>query len=299
MSEHTPERSRPGAGGEPIRTVGVVGAGVIGSSVAHAVATSTGLPVTLVDSEAQALHGAADSIRRHQRLARLTGGQGPASPLDLTMTTVLDALADADLVVENITECQTAKTALYRELDRVLRPEVAIAANTSAIPIGLLAPALADPGRLVGAHFMNPVDRIGTVEIVRGPLSSPSALATVTGLLRAMGKKWFVVQDAAGFVVNRVLMVVVNLAAALVHEEVATPQQVDGLFRGCLGHTSGPLRTADLIGLDTVVRTLDVLREHHGTAEYAAHPALRERVARGELGCKSGAGFFSYGRSSA
>ncbi|MBP2335998.1 3-hydroxyacyl-CoA dehydrogenase [Saccharothrix coeruleofusca] len=284
-------------GRTPIRSVGVVGAGVIGASVAHAVAQSTGLPVVLVDSDPDALRTAADSVRRQQRLSLLTGKGSRAAALDLKSTTNVDELSDVDVVVENITESQVAKSRLYKDLDRVLRPGVPIAANTSAIPIAVLAEPLTDPSRVVGVHFMNPVSQIATVEVVRAQRSSDEAMRAVTDLLRLMGKSWVEINDAAGFVINRVLMVAVNLAAAVVAEGVATPNQVDALFTGCLGHATGPLRTADLIGLDTVVHTLDVLHHHYATAEYVAHPALRERVARGELGCKSGRGFFSYGRS--
>ncbi|AGL14996.1 3-hydroxyacyl-CoA dehydrogenase family protein [Actinoplanes sp. N902-109] len=278
----------------PPHTVGVVGAGTIGSSVAHAAATA-GLSVVLVDRTPAALAAAVTRIRGHQRLARLTGGE--VTELDLRTTTELGELSGVDIVVENITENEQAKAALYAELDEVLKPGVAIAANTSAIPIDRLAAPLTDPARVAGVHFMNPVARIGTVEVVRGPQTAGATLAAVAGLLTRMGKQWVTVNDAAGFVINRVLMVVCNLAAALVDEGVASPGEVDTLFRGCLGHRTGPLRTADLIGIDTVVDTLDVLHAHHGTAEYVAHPALRAKVAAGHLGQKSGAGYFTYGES--
>ncbi|MFF4545798.1 3-hydroxyacyl-CoA dehydrogenase family protein [Streptomyces sp. NPDC001435] len=274
-------------------TIGVLGAGVIGSSVAHA-AAAAGYTVTLVDSDAAALDTARTTIRRHQRLATLLGGGRSAHALDIRPSTDLAALADADLVVENTTESEEAKRALYPALEDVIAPDTTIAANTSAVPIGRLAERLADPGRVVGVHFMNPVDRIDMVEVVRGKASSDAAMAAVDTLLRRMGKKAVVVEDAPGFVINRVLMPVVNLAAAVVADGVATPSQVDELFKGCLGHTSGPLRTADLIGLDTVVRTLEVLHDHYGTGEFVTHPALRRMVDQGLLGTKSGRGFYSY-----
>ncbi|MFD3678121.1 3-hydroxyacyl-CoA dehydrogenase family protein [Streptomyces sp. NPDC058613] len=272
--------------------IGVLGAGVIGASVAHA-AAAAGYAVTLVDSDAAALDTARAAVRRHQRLATLLGGAG-APVLDIHPSTDLAALRDVELVVENTTESEEAKRALYPELEKVLAPGTTIAANTSAVPIGRLAEQLADPGRVVGVHFMNPVDRIGMVEVVRGEDSSDAAMRDVDLMLRRLGKEAVVVRDAPGFVINRVLMPVVNLAAAVVADGVATPSQVDDLFKGCLGHTSGPLRTADLIGIDTVVRTLEVLHDHYGTDEFATHPALRRMVDQGLLGTKSGRGFYSY-----
>ncbi|MFF4102744.1 3-hydroxyacyl-CoA dehydrogenase family protein [Streptomyces sp. NPDC001903] len=273
-------------------TIGVLGAGVIGSSVAHA-AAAAGYTVTLVDSDPAALDTARRTVRRHQRLATLLGGTS-APALDIRPATDLAALADVGFVVENTTESERAKRALYPELEKVLAPGTTIAANTSAVPIGRLAEGLTDPGRVVGVHFMNPVDRIDMVEVVRGEDTSDAALRDVDLMLRRLGKKAVVVRDAPGFVINRVLMPVVNLAAAVVADGVATPSQVDDLFKGCLGHTSGPLRTADLIGIDTVVRTLEVLHEHYGTDEFVTHPALRRMVDQGRLGAKSGRGFYSY-----
>lgn len=275
-----------------IAAVGVVGAGVIGTSVAHAVAAGTGLPVILVDQDESALDRAAENLRRHRRLARLSGTG--ARTEDLTTTTDLASLAGVDLVVENITEDIAAKCALYARLDEVLAPDAVIAANTSAIPIELLAATLRDPGRLVGAHFMNPVDRTAMVEVVRPAAAAPRALATLRELLSRMGKEAVVVGDRPGFVINRVLMPMVNLAAAVVADGTATAAEVDRLFRGCLGHRSGPLRTADLIGVDTVVRTLDVLHDQLGGTEFVAHPSLRRMVESGSVGVKSGSGFFAY-----
>ncbi|MFC7993243.1 3-hydroxyacyl-CoA dehydrogenase family protein [Streptomyces pilosus] len=273
-------------------TLGVIGAGVIGSSVAHAAAAS-GCAVILVDTDPTALEAARAAVRRHERLAALTGGRGPR-PLDIRFSSELTDVAGAKFVVENTTESEAGKRELYPLLEKVLAPDVTIAANTSAIPITRLAERLTDPGRVVGVHFMNPVDRIAMVEVVRAPSTSDGALADVEDLLARMGKESVVVNDAPGFVINRVLMPVVNLAAAVVADGVATPNQVDELFKGCLGHTSGPLRTADLIGLDTVVRTLEVLHEHYGTDEFATHPHLRRMVTEGRTGIKSGRGFYSY-----
>jgi 3-hydroxyacyl-CoA dehydrogenase len=281
-----------------IAALGVLGAGTIGSSVAHA-ALSSGLDVTLVDTDPDALDAARRGIKRDRRAELLAGtrqqGRRQGAPQgELSTSTELAALGAADLVVENITESETAKRALYPKLEEVLRPGTVIAANTSAVPIGRLAEPLRVPERVVGVHFMNPVARIATVEVIRAKTSSEAAMEAVGALLERMGKESVVVEDAPGFVINRILMVVCNLAAAVVDEGTATPAQVDALFKGCLGHSSGPLRTADLIGLDTVARTLDVLHEHYGSAEYVTHPHLRRMVEQGLLGVKSGRGFFSY-----
>lgn len=276
-------------------SVAVVGAGVIGTSVAHAFALA-GLPVTLVDRSPEALERAAGELRRYDRLARLTGtdGEKVSARADVETSTRLDAAADADFVVENVTEDQEEKARLYARFEKELRPDAVIAVNTSAIPIASLAEILGDGSRVVGVHFMNPVSRMEMAEVVRSPHTSRRTLEAITGLLERIGKRSVVVEDSPGFVINRILMVVVNLAARVVDEGVASPEQVDTLFKGCLGHAMGPLRTADLIGIDTVVRTLDVLREHHGEETFEASSRLRRMVEEGHLGMKSGEGFYVY-----
>jgi 3-hydroxybutyryl-CoA dehydrogenase len=280
-------------------TLAVVGAGNIGASVAHAV-LEAGQDVVLVDLSERALSGATEAIRGHARLRRLRDRSVTASSSTmlehLRVSTELDDIAAAAFLIENITEDVEAKLDIHRRIGRIVGDDVVIAVNTSAIPMAVIASASARPANIVGMHFMNPVAEIDMVELVRGPSTSRAALECAIEFVQSLDKEPIVVNDSPGFVINRVLMLAVNEAARIVTEGVANVADVDRLFVGCLGHRMGPLRTADLIGLDTIVRTLDVLDQVFG-ASYAAAPILREMVDRGELGRKSGRGFFVYGMS--
>ncbi|KOG88073.1 3-hydroxyacyl-CoA dehydrogenase family protein [Streptomyces varsoviensis] len=271
--------------------VGVVGAGVIGCSVAHAVARA-GAPVTLYDNSPKALDSVADTLRTAERITRLRKGRAALAPV--TPTSDPRRLADCEVVIENVTEDIAVKERVHRELDAVLAPESVVAVNTSAVPITRLALATAHPGRVIGAHFMNPVALIDAVEVVRTAYAEPAALERLRSFLSLIGKRSVVVADAAGFVINRCLMMFVNEAADLHAAGVAGPEEIDQLFQDCLGHRSGPLRTADLIGLDTVVRTLEVLAHYYGPARFTPAPLLRQMVDAGRLGRKSGRGFYRY-----
>ncbi|MGY1456427.1 3-hydroxyacyl-CoA dehydrogenase family protein [Streptomyces sp. SS8] len=270
--------------------VGVVGAGTIGVSVAHALARS-GVPAVVHDIDSAALDRAPAGIEALERLATLRRGRRALA--EVSVTRDLSDLAGTSLVVENVVEDPATKIEVHTELGRVLPPSTVVAVNTSAVPIETLGKALGDPRRAVGVHFMNPVALIDTVEVVGTPSSGAGELAVVMDLLRHMGKKPVVVADHAGFVINRSLMLFVNEAIATLDDGVADARKVDQLFRGCLGHRSGPLQTADLIGLDTVRDTLLVLCEHYGD-RFAPAPLLERLVAQGRLGRKSGAGFYDY-----
>ena len=279
---------------EPPR-IAVVGAGVIGASVAHALA-ERGLDIVLIDRDTAALDRARASIRAGARLARLHRKSAPLADdllARVRFTLEKSDLAAVDIVIENVTEDLEIKLAVHRELDGLCADGCVIAANTSAISISKLAAASRRPERLVGVHFMNPVPLTAMVEVVRGAQTSEATLARVASLLAAMGKESIVVHDAPGFVINRVLMPAINEAIAVVHEGTAPAADVDRLFQACLGHPMGPLRTADLIGLDTVLRTLEVLQNDLGP-RCTPCPLLREMVAKGLLGRKSGQGFFLY-----
>ncbi|MER6433778.1 3-hydroxyacyl-CoA dehydrogenase family protein [Streptomyces sp900105245] len=276
--------------------VGIVGAGVMGVSLAHAL-TATGYDVSLYDHDAEALGRAARRMRQAGRIARL-GGAGPGASVEqageLYCVTTLDKLGDCGVVIENVTEDPVAKEHVHRTLDDVLPATAVVAVNTSAVSISEIALTTRHPDRVVGAHFMNPVSQSTMVEVIATPYAASWALETMQRLIRTAGKESVVVSDATGFVINRCLMIFINEAAALLDDGVATPHAVDRLFRGCLGHRTGPLRTADIIGIDTIVHTLNVLSRAYGPARFTPSARLRQMVDEGHLGYKSGRGFYSY-----
>jgi 3-hydroxybutyryl-CoA dehydrogenase len=283
-----------------LKTVGVVGVGVIGRGVAHALA-QVGLRVIAVDIDEAVLSAARDEIAAQLRFQGLfkkkdAGAHDPAAVLSrIELTTQLGALASADFVVENAPEKWPIKEALFRELDRVCPATTVLAANTSCIPITRLASVTGREDRVIGTHFMNPVHLKPLVEVIRGRYTSDHTLDVTRRLLAAMGKEMEVVGDAPGFVTNRVLMVTINEAISVVEGEVAPPEQVDRLFKGCFEHKMGPLETADLIGLDTILHSLEVLHESFGDPKYEPCRLLRKMVADGQLGRKATRGFYDYG----
>jgi 3-hydroxybutyryl-CoA dehydrogenase len=276
--------------------IGVAGAGVMGTGVAQNLAQA-GHEVILVDVDQATLDRARGQIARNCRASRLLGGP----PVDqaavlaaISFEADVAALAKAELVIENITEDWEAKRALYRDMDAVCGPETIFIANTSAIPITRLASATARPDRVIGVHFMNPVPHKTVVELIPGVHTSEETRERTRRLLAEMGKRPVEVKDACGFVSNRVLMLTVNEAAFLVYEGTASAEAVDEVFRGCFGHPMGPLETADLIGVDTILRSIEVLHEHFGDGKYRPCPLLRQMTDAGLLGRKSGQGFHTY-----
>jgi 3-hydroxybutyryl-CoA dehydrogenase len=278
------------------QTVGVVGAGVIGRGVAQAFAAA-GHPVLLVDRDEAIVEQSATAIERALRLDAMTRGGPPSGEvMDRLRTTVrLEDLATADFIIENATEDWDVKRPIFETLDRVAPAHAVFAANTSCIPIARFASACGRPDRVLGLHFMNPVPLKEAVEVIRGQATSDATMATAIDLLAGIGKRGIVVNDAPGFVINRVLMLTVNEAAAVVGEGTSDAKTVDELFQACLGHAMGPLATADLIGLDTIVRSLEVLLEERGDERFRPAPLLRQMAAGGHLGRKSGRGFHDYG----
>ena len=276
--------------------IGVVGAGVMGVGVAQNLA-QVAHEVILVDRNEEILAEARAAIARNCRLSRMMGG--PALDADVVLArigtaTSVAALDKAEIVIENVTENWEIKQAVHAELDAVCPPDAVIIANTSAIPITRIASVGRRPERVVGVHFMNPVPAKPVVELIPGFHTSPRTVERTRELLESMGKRAVDVKDASGFISNRVLMLTVNEAAYLVHEGVATAESVDEVFRGCFGHPMGPLETADLIGVDTILYSVEVLYEHYADSKYRPCPLLKQMTDAGLHGRKSGRGFYTY-----
>lgn len=270
----------------------------MGTGVSHSLA-GAGHDVVLVDVSRHQLEAAEQSIRRNLRMYRVLGGsqeQDPSRVLERIETTNdLGRLARVDYVVENVTEKWSVKEQLYPQLDRICGREVVFAVNTSAIPITRVAGRTARPDRVIGVHFMNPVPLKPMVEVIRGHHTSDETIRITKELLSSLGKDCIVVEDSPGFVTNRTMMLTVNEAIFTLYEGVCTvPQEIDRLFKLCFGHKMGPLETADLIGLDTVLYSLDVLVDEFNDDKYRPCPLLRKMVNAGLLGRKSGEGFYPY-----
>jgi 3-hydroxybutyryl-CoA dehydrogenase len=278
--------------------LGVVGAGTMGAGVAQLLA-EVGHRVVLVDLSAGALERARAGILQSVRLMPLVrpsaAHRDPADVLGrIRFTTDLGDLREVDHVVENVTERWEVKRDLYPELDRICPSHAVFGVNTSAIPITRVASVTRRPAQVVGMHFMNPAPLKPTVELIRGFHTSEATVERARSLVASAGKRSIVVNDSPGFVTNRVLMLMVNEAIFLLHEGVADAATVDRLFRECIGHPMGPLETTDLIGLDTVLLSLEVLHEQFDDPKYRPCPLLRRLVDAGLLGRKSGRGFYTY-----
>lgn len=276
--------------------IGVIGAGVMGVGVAQNLA-QCGHEVILVDTQESILEQARAAIARNCRLSRLTGGPAldPDEVLARISTAVgVEAVAKAEFVIENVTENWQIKREVHEALDAVCDPAAVIIVNTSAIPITKVGSVGRHPERVVGVHFMNPVPAKPVVELIPGFHTAPDVVERTRELLAGIGKRAVDVKDSSGFISNRVLMLTVNEAAYLVHEGVATAEAVDEVFRGCFGHPMGPLETADLIGVDTILYSVEVLYEHYADSKYRPCPLLKQMTDAGLHGRKTGRGFYTY-----
>jgi 3-hydroxybutyryl-CoA dehydrogenase len=272
-------------------TVLVVGAGQMGAGIAQVVAAS-GRRVLLHDSAPGAVERGLEAMRRS--LAKLAEKGGPEPEEVLSRVEPADTISAADLLIEAVVEDADVKKEIFRAADRVLPAEAILASNTSSIPITELAAATSRPDRVIGMHFFNPVPVLRLVEVIRALQTSDETSAAIVGLARELGKEPAEARDFPGFVSNRILMPFINEAAYAVLEGVAEPEAVDTIARLGFAHPMGPLALADLIGLDTCVAIMDVLHRGLGDAKYAPCPLLRQYVAAGRLGRKTGRGFYTY-----
>jgi 3-hydroxybutyryl-CoA dehydrogenase len=280
-----------------IKTVGVIGAGTMGNGIAQVFAQS-GFAVTLVDVAAPMLERARASIdkslAKFVEKGKLAAADRDAALGRLTMTSSLEALGGADYVVEAIVENIDAKRELFARLDAITRPGVILSSNTSSISITVLGAATTRPDRVLGMHFMNPVPLMTLVELIRGQATSSESMQTAVDLCAALGKTGVEAADYPGFIANRILMPMLNEAFFAVMEGVGTAEAIDAVMKGGMNHPMGPLTLADFIGLDVCLAILTVLHDGLGDPKYRPCPLLRRMVAAGQLGRKSGRGFYTY-----
>jgi methoxymalonate biosynthesis protein len=281
---------------QPDHRLAIIGGGVMGTNITT-LATGYGIPVTLIDVSDEILAKTRATISQKQRHAQLMGAlPSDRAKGELTTSTSLSDIAGATTVIEAVIEVAETKHEVLAEVSAIVAPGTTLISNTSCISIDEMAAWVKRPEELVGVHFMNPSYLIKMVEVIRGPRTSDATMTSVTGLLSALGREALVINDSTGFVINRLLHPLINTAAMLVQEGVASVEVVDGLLEGCLGHSTGPLRTGDLIGLENLVDSLNVLYERRGDESCRPCELLLEKVREGNLGRKTGKGFYDYGK---
>jgi len=282
---------------DAIKTVAVLGAGTMGNGIAHVFARA-GYRVILRDVEIRFLDRGLETIGknldREVKKEKIAATDKQLILARIQPTTAAAALAAADFAVEAVPEQLDLKVRLLKDVDAALKPGVILASNTSSISITQLAAQTSRPEKFIGMHFMNPVPVMALVEVIRGLATSDDTFHVTMSLCEKLEKKPVAVNDAPGFVSNRVLMPLINEAAFAVMEGVATPEAVDAVMKMGMNHPMGPLELADFIGLDVCVNILEVLQTGFGDPKYRACPLLRKYVAAGWLGRKSGRGFYKY-----
>ena len=280
-----------------IRTVGIIGAGTMGNGIAQACATS-GIAVVMVDisdaAVAKGLATVAGSLDRLIKKDKITEADKAAALARIKTSTNYADLAVAQLVIEAATENYELKLKILKQAEAVLPPETLIASNTSSISITKMAAATGRPEQFIGMHFFNPVPMMALVEIIRGLQTSDATHAAVQELALALGKSPITVKNAPGFVVNRILVPMINEALFVLAEGLATAEDIDaGMKLGC-NQPIGPLALADMIGLDVCLAVMNVYLEEYGDSKYRPCPLLKEMVAAGRLGRKTGRGVYTY-----
>lgn len=281
---------------DTIRQIGVLGAGVMGTGVAQKYA-SFGYDVILIDTSETILKKSINAINRNLRIYNMVNSVKLDSQEILNhikKSTDYQSLKEADLVIENVPEVLALKKEIYQNLDQYCKEDCYFLVNTSCISITEIASFTKRPEKVIGVHFMNPVPMQKFAEVIRGYYTTDEVIELVKQNLKTMGIDCTVVNDSPGFVSNRLSHLFMNEAANLVMEGVATPEQIDLIFTNGFHHETGPLHTADLIGLDTVMHSLEVLYNSYQDPKYRCSPLLKKMVAANKLGIKTGKGFFTY-----
>lgn len=283
-----------------IKTIGVIGAGVMGTGVSFRL-SKYGYKVVLIDTNEEILEKAKENlfnIHRFDMMMQMTGKSKPERNKEILSkiecTTDISKLGNIDLIIENVPETFEIKESIYKELSKIVSEDTIVAANTSATSITRLAAYLPYPQNMLGIHFVNPVHLMDTVEMIRGLKTSETVIAIVDQWLADLDMKRILVNDAPGFVSNRVMLTYINEAIFCLAEGIASVQEVDGIFKECLSHKMGPLETADLIGLDTILYSLEMLYNDFNDSKYRPCFLLKQKVYSNELGLKTGKGFYNY-----